>query len=49
MGSFKKKFSRAEVLGFLAPWHTGQEAEEILMKKFRKIGKEYEIKLIMPK
>ena len=49
MSSFKKKFSRSEINGFFFKWYSQQEVDDILLKNFRKMGKDYEIKLIIPK
>ena len=46
---YKKKFSRAELFGLFSCGYTEKEMDDILMKNFRKMGKAYEIKLIIPK
>lgn len=46
---FKKKFSRAEIFGLFSVWYSSKQVEDILLKNFRKMGKDFEIKLLIPK
>ena len=49
MSSLKKKFTMAEIKGIFSVWYSPEEINNIVLKNLRKMGKEYEIKLVIPK
>ena len=49
IANYKKKFSKAEIVGIFGCWYSNKEIDDLMMKNFRKMGKEYEIKLLIPK